>query len=188
MSQSTPKRIYLLTYNTLCTVLWAGILLAIIITSQSPNSIYTTIEPWTRWTQTLAVAEFLHAATVFARSVQVWAINYAFPMVTAASPAYPAMVFAWSIADVVRFSYFVVLLRGKGEVPEILRWLRYSLFLVLYPIGIGSEWWLMYQAATVTASPVVAGIFYFCLALYAPGAVMMYSYMVKQRRKTLSQA
>lgn len=40
---------------------------------------------------------------------------------------------------------------------------------MLYPIGIGSEWWLMYKAASVTASPVVAGIYYFCLALYAPG-------------------
>lgn len=50
--------------------------------------------------------------------------------------------------------------------------IRYSLFAVLYPIGIGSEWWLMYRAARVTESPVVAGVFYFCLALYAPGMLV----------------
>ena len=45
---------------------------------------------------------------------------------------------------------------------------RYSLFLVLYPVGIGGEWWLMFSAAQV-ASPVVAAVYYFCLVLYLPG-------------------
>ncbi|EAU34958.1 conserved hypothetical protein [Aspergillus terreus NIH2624] len=195
---STSKP-YLLTYNALSALLWLRILIPI-LSAPSTATVYTTLEPWTRWTQTLAAAEILHAALgitrapifttftqVFARSVQVWAINYGFPGVTAASPAYPAMLFAWSVADVVRYSYFIVLLAG-GSMPALLKWLRYSLFAVLYPIGIGSEWWLMYRAARVTESPVVAGVFYFCLALYAPGAVMMYSYMIKQRRKTLSKS
>lgn len=43
------------------------------------------------------------------------------------------------------------------------------MFIVLYPIGIGSEWWLMYNATTVTTNWAVAGIFYFFLALYVPG-------------------
>ena len=46
---------------------------------------------------------------------------------------------------------------------------RYSLFFVLYPVGISSEWWLMYHAANATSSLVVAGIFYFFLVLYVPG-------------------
>ncbi|KAI9373708.1 tyrosine phosphatase-like protein [Aspergillus egyptiacus] len=192
------SRAYLLVYNTTSALLWLRILVAV-ITSPATPTIYTTIEPWTRWTQTLAVVEILHAATgltrapifttftqIFARSVQVWAINYGFPAVTATSPAYGTMLFAWSTADVVRYLYFVVLL-GGGSVPGVLKWLRYSLFIVLYPVGIGSEWWLMYRAAAETSSSIVAGIFYFCLALYGPGSVMMYSYMVKQRRKTLSR-
>ncbi|KAL4892120.1 tyrosine phosphatase-like protein [Aspergillus ambiguus] len=197
--QSDPKRIYLLAYNAISALLWFRILLAV-LTAPSPTTVYTPLEPWTRWTQTLAVADILHAAVgitrapifttftqVFARSVQVWAINYGFPGVTASSRAYAAMLFAWSIADVVRYSYFVVLLAGS-PVPSFLRWLRYSLFAVLYPIGIGSEWWLMFRAASVTDRSSVAGIFYFCLGLYAPGAVMMYSYMIKQRRKTLARS
>lgn len=60
---------------------------------------------------------------VFARSVQVWAINYAFPSVTAPSPAYPAMLLAWSLADTVRYFYFAVMLAGY-PVPAGLKWMR----------------------------------------------------------------
>ncbi|KAJ0424078.1 tyrosine phosphatase-like protein [Aspergillus carlsbadensis] len=192
------SRAYLLFYNILSALLWLRILLTV-ITSHWDSQIYTTFETWTRWTQTLAVLEVLHAATgltrspifttftqIFARSVQVWAINYGFPEATESSAAYPTMLFAWSTADVVRYLYFSVLLAGD-QVPRALKWLRYSLFLVLYPIGIGSEWWLMYRATTVTTNILIGGVFYSFLGLYAPGSVMMYSYMVRQRRKTLSK-
>lgn len=77
------------------------------------------------------------------------------------------------------------------------------MFYPLYPIGIGAEWWLLYRAIAPGAkiSPVIPPIFYFCLMLYVPGkcvsiedwalmltdvgAYTMYTYMIKQRRKTL---
>ena len=46
---------------------------------------------------------------------------------------------------------------------------RYSLFLVLYPVGIGSEWWLMFQATTAATHWAVLGLYYFFLGLYVPG-------------------
>lgn len=46
---------------------------------------------------------------------------------------------------------------------------RYSLFLILYPVGIGSEWWLMFQALRVTNSIPVQALFIFFLFLYGPG-------------------
>ncbi|OJJ00326.1 hypothetical protein ASPVEDRAFT_560975 [Aspergillus versicolor CBS 583.65] len=196
--QSPAVKGYLVLYNSINAFLWLRILLTI-LTSHSDPALYTTLEPQARWVQTLAVVEILHAATgitrspvfttftqIFARSVQVWAINYAFPSVTAVSPAYPAMLFAWSTADAVRYSYFAIMLAGF-PVPGVLKWLRYSLFIILYPIGIATEWWLMYRATTVTTNWLVAGIFYFFLGLYAPGSVMMYSYMLKQRQKTLAK-
>ncbi|KAL4979329.1 PTPLA-domain-containing protein [Aspergillus desertorum] len=206
-SQRPTTRIYLLLYNFINALLWLRILITVLktyfqdsnVTSLPVPTLYTTLEPQTRWAQTLAIAEILHAATgltrspifttftqIFARSVQVWTINYGFPSLTASSRAYPAMLFAWSVADAVRYSYFVVLLAGL-HVPSVLRWLRYSLFIVLYPIGITAEWWLMYRAAGITSISLVTGIFYFCLGLYAPGSIMMYSYMLKQRRKTLAK-
>ncbi|PLN80445.1 PTPLA-domain-containing protein [Aspergillus taichungensis] len=211
-SRWTAKRVYLFAYNAACALLWLSILLSIISTlsqtdTANPNpsipvSIYTTVEPWARWTQTLAVAEILHAATgltrspvlttftqVFARSVQVWAINYGYPDVMARSlPVYTAMLIAWSTADVIRYLYFVVMSAGLS-IPGWLKWLRYSLFVVLYPVGIGGEWWLMFGAARAASTGwLLEWVWYFCLALYGPGSVMMYGYMLKQRRKTLARA
>ncbi|PYI25511.1 PTPLA-domain-containing protein [Aspergillus indologenus CBS 114.80] len=205
----TLKTSYLLLYNTTNALLWTRILLTILTTiilasgvPSSPETLYTTLEPWTRWTQTLASLEILHSALgltrspvfttftqIFARSVQVWAINYAFPVTTRTTAVYPAMLLAWASADAIRYTYFAVLsVAGAAAVPRWLRWLRYSLFLGLYPIGIASEWWLMFQATRVTDSVAVKGILVFFLGLYAPGSVMMYKYMVKQRRKVLSTA
>lgn len=64
------KRIYLLSYNTVCAALWLYILVTVILTlvsSPDVSVVYTSVEPWTRFTQTLAVAEIIHAAcgTVF---------------------------------------------------------------------------------------------------------------------------
>lgn len=46
---------------------------------------------------------------------------------------------------------------------------RYSLFIILYPVGISSEWWMMYQATTVATNLAVTALFYFFLGLYVPG-------------------
>jgi very-long-chain (3R)-3-hydroxyacyl-CoA dehydratase len=81
------------------------------------------------------------------------------------------------------------------------------MFYPLYPLGIGAEWWLLYRAIAPGGkrSPVIPPIFYFCLMLYIPGthqyfrcdgsaahhnlgSYTMYTYMTKQRRKTLGKA
>ncbi|KAJ5156383.1 hypothetical protein N7492_009186 [Penicillium capsulatum] len=199
---ASPAHFYLWAYNILCAILWLRVFLSTItavIVSPNVSAVFASLEPWTRWTQTLAVLEILHAALgftrspvfttftqVFARSVQVWAINYAFPDVTAVSPAYPAMLLAWSMADTIRYLYFAVML-GAYAIPRALKWSRYTLFVALYPVGIGSEWWLMYKATMVTTNQPLAGLFCFFLCLYLPGSVMMYSYMLKQRRKVLAR-
>lgn len=65
---SATSRIYLLIYNSACALLWLRTLLTTITTiisspDQDISAAYTTLEPWTRCAQTLAVAEILHAAT-----------------------------------------------------------------------------------------------------------------------------
>ena len=64
--QSSLSKTYLLLYNATCAALWLHILINTIRTLIStPNitAVYTTVEPWVRYTQTLAVVEILHAAT-----------------------------------------------------------------------------------------------------------------------------
>lgn len=45
------------------------------------------------------------------------------------------------------------------------------MFYVLYPLGIGAEWWLFYLAVEPgrEVSGWVPPVFYFLLALYVPG-------------------
>lgn len=86
------------------------------------------------------------------------------------------------------------------------------MFYPLYPVGIGAEWWLLYRAAEPAGSinRLIPPFFYFCLALYVPGkwgeryprkegevrglltcnvgSYTMYTYMMKQRSKTLKSA
>jgi Protein tyrosine phosphatase-like protein, PTPLA len=63
---------------------------------------------------------------VASRILLVWGIGYNFPQVVATSPAYSSMLFAWSVTEVVRYSYFVFFL--GGGVPSWLSWLRWVYF------------------------------------------------------------
>lgn len=73
---------------------------------------------------------------IFTRCVQVWVVNHGYPELytTGTGPGleqvyvYRAMLLAWSVADIVRYAYFVVLLGGKMAgfaVPGGLVWLRW---------------------------------------------------------------
>ena len=54
------------------------------------------------------------------------------------------MLLAWSLTEVVRYSYFVTYVAGFED--RTLTWLRYTMFFVLYPVGVTSEVYLAYSA------------------------------------------
>lgn len=80
---------------------------------------------------------------VASRLLLVWGVVDQFPHL-AKSAGYSTMLVAWSVTEVVRYSYFVFNLSGYQ--PAFITWLRYNLFFVLYPMGISSECWMMYTA------------------------------------------
>lgn len=82
---------------------------------------------------------------VASRFLLVWGIVDNFPNTTGRSPAYASMLTAWSLTEVIRYSYFAMNI-FYGRVPGFLTWLRYNTFFVLYPMGISSECWLVYLA------------------------------------------
>ena len=83
------------------------------------------------------------AIQVASRFMLVWFIADPFPFL-AKSTAYSSMLFAWSVTEVIRYSFFTLSL--SGILPGFLAWLRYNTFYVLYPLGIASECYLMYLA------------------------------------------
>ena len=82
---------------------------------------------------------------VASRFLLVWGVVQNFPAMSARSAAYSTMLLAWSITEVVRYSYFAANI-GYGRVPAWLTWLRYNAFFLLYPMGISSECWLIWSS------------------------------------------
>lgn len=149
---------------------------------------FQTLSPRTRWIQTLSLLDILHSLTrlipaplfstftqIATRVIQVWLIWYTFPETTAeASFAFPALLLAWSAADAIRYVFLTLHLWGKA--PRGLVWVRYSMFYVLYPVGIGAEWWLMFRAVRPAGevSWVLGWVFWFLLGLYGPGMCIVF--------------
>lgn len=53
------------------------------------------------------------------------------------------MVLAWSLTEIIRYSFYASNLAGYE--PKFLLWLRYTTFYILYPLGAGSEAFLIYS-------------------------------------------
>lgn len=182
-----------------------------------------------KYVQTAACMEILHAIVgvvaasatttalqVFSRVWVVWAIFEVAPQSTTSFFTL-LCVTSWACVEVPRYSYlaskeFSKLLAGSrdaekaAEAPYPLKWIRYSLFAVLYPTGISGELGCMYQAIQfLMANPVLIPIkvqpelppicsppllwFVIFVALtYVSGAPTMYTHMVKQRKKYLGGA
>ncbi|KAL8995595.1 MAG: hypothetical protein Q9169_004706 [Polycauliona sp. 2 TL-2023] len=188
---------YLTAYNSVCALLWLSVLgrVVVVLPITGVESVYEAAGDFTKWTQTVAILEILHSAfglvrsplpttilQVASRILLVWAVVNQFPAATSTSPFYSSMLIAWSATEVVRYSYFVLNLRGS--VPGFLTWLRYNMFYVLYPVGITSEAVLVWRASEAAGEPwkfVGWGV----LGLYIPGSYVLYTYMIAQRRKVM---
>lgn len=98
--------------------------------------------------------------------------------------AFPGMLIAWSSVELIRYPYYVIKLTGK-PVPFMLNWLRYSAFLVLYPLGLVTEPVVIYNSLPYINSSFHYYFFLFGFGLYIPGFYLLYGYMLKQRKKVL---
>lgn len=93
--------------------------------------------------------------------------------------------FAWSITELTRYSFYFLILLGKQ--PAVLVWMRYSFFIVLYPLGVTGEWFILFTPVlfaglvlnhyNILLVPVLVSYLY-----YFP---VLYKYMWKQRKAKL---
>lgn len=123
---------------------------------------------------------------ISSRLLLTWGVVYLFPD-SAQSLAFSTMVLAWSVTEVIRYSYYAVNIRNGGYVPKFLTWLRYNTFFILYPLGAGSEMFLAFKSLKEAQefSPLYATILRVILAIYIPGFYVMYTHMIKQRRRIM---
>ncbi|KAL7936031.1 tyrosine phosphatase-like protein [Trichoderma chlorosporum] len=205
-ASSPVKNAYLILYNAASAIAWALVLQRTVLTLYAgggPHAVYVTTGEFTKWTQTAAAMEILHSLfgvvraplfttlmQVASRFLLVWGVLFLYPYLAIESPTYSSMLVAWSVTEVIRYSYFALSL--SGFTPRVLTWLRYNTFFVLYPLGILSECSLIYlaavgPAANATEPPLtlMPYILYGILVIYVPGAYVLYTHMMAQRRKVL---
>ncbi|CEO97754.1 very-long-chain (3R)-3-hydroxyacyl-CoA dehydratase [Plasmodiophora brassicae] len=209
-------RLYLLAFNVASSALW-GVVLALAIQhvwlSATATGLYAAVQPWIRVSQGLAILEVVHAWVGLVRSpvmtvaLQVASRLFILFTVVEQVPAiqddwYVAMlVGAWACVEIPRYAYYALNL--FDAVPYPLLWLRYSLFIVLYPIGISAELLCAYHAiphfaATKQWSVLMPNMVNFelkfdvlikmLMLVYVPGSPFLYLHMVHQRKKYLGAA
>lgn len=108
------------------------------------------------------------------------------------------MLFAWSLTEMIRYSFYAFNLINCNI--GLLTWLRYTLFIALYPMGVSGEMWCYFDslsylkssgfmrldmpnAYNFTFSPYVVTIM--ILLAYGPGFPPLYFHMFAQRKKVL---
>jgi len=159
--------------------------------------------------QTAAILEVVHAAVgivksnpvltlfqVFSRVFAIWGVLEISPP-SQVCIGVPTLLVAWTITEIIRYGYYFLNLIGMAF---IIQWFRYTLFIVLYPIGITGELLCIYHAldhvkktnlwsvSMPNALNVAFSYHYFLMfimLLYIPIFPMLYSHMFAQRRKIL---
>jgi len=205
-TQNHATRAYLCAYNLSMALGWSYVLIRLLlvyiqrgVSYETAASVWAQVAPSLKIWQTGAVLEVLHSMVGIVRSpvsstlLQVTSRVYVLWLVAAAvlearsSPIFSSMVAAWCLAEIPRYLWYAMTLISTA--PYWLTWIRYSGFLVLYPIGAGSEIFitalsLPYQHAL----PPTPWLYVLCagaLLVYMPGLPYMYYYMTRQRRKQL---
>lgn len=168
------------------------------------SSVHDYIGPLVVIAQSLAVLEILHAAVgwvrssalitlvqVLSRLIVVWCIAEKY-QAAAHSPFYALMVFAWSLSEVARYPFYVNQLLHSPSFVAL--WMRYSAFIVLYPLGVLGEMSLIYATLPVqhgwpwenlAAWSLRDLVFLSLLPVYVPGLYVLYTRLLASRRKVL---
>lgn len=158
---------------------------------------------------------------VFSRLALVGVVEHAADAATGGGSAvvgtvwFAMMTIAWGITEVTRYSFYGLSLLGvsgrSSAVMQLITWMRYSLFTVLYPLGVSGELGVLFKAipsllaggylGCANASAVLAyiirplvatanrwlpaGGYLLLVAMYVGGFPGLYLYMFAQRKKVL---
>lgn len=114
--------------------------------------------------------------------------------------SFTLLTLAWSMVEVPRYLYLAT--SSLNTDIYLLKWLRYTLFMVLYPAGISGEVWCILNALDYVKknhvwSMSLPNTYNFAFnyhlflvvaitCIYPYGAYVLYSHMLKLRRKKLS--
>ncbi|EEY62396.1 uncharacterized protein PITG_14831 [Phytophthora infestans T30-4] len=222
MAKNALLNLYLLAFNGASCAGWAYVLYLTVTTvleaygagqdwNQVAQSTWIVVSLPLKIVQTMAVMEIVHAAVGFVRSPLgstlmqvssrlwlVWSINVLCP-VSRYQFGFPLMVASWGLVEVPRYSFYALNL--YNAVPNFLFFLRYHLFMVLYPSGVLGEVLCMVSSLSFLSTGVYAiqqpnahnvsislyVVVILVLVVYIPGLPVMYGHMLTQRNRAYSK-
>uniref|UniRef100_F6PRX6 Very-long-chain (3R)-3-hydroxyacyl-CoA dehydratase n=1 Tax=Monodelphis domestica TaxID=13616 RepID=F6PRX6_MONDO len=205
---------YLVIYNVVMTAGWLVIAVGLVrayLAKGSYHSLYFSIEKPLKFFQTGALLEILHCAIgivpssvvltsfqVMSRVFLIWAVTHSVKEVQSEDSVL-LFVIAWTVTEIIRYSFYTFSL--LNHLPYIIKWARYTLFIVLYPMGVSGELLTIYAALPFVRQANLYSIslpnkynfsfdYYAFLILimisYIPLFPQLYLHMIHQRRKVLS--
>jgi len=214
--QSLIAKLYLLAYNFGQTAGWSYLLFQLF--NYYLTDLKRTVSLWDYVGNTViifqnaAVLEIVHAATgivpsnvvlttfqVLSRVMLVCGVLLAAP-VSIFSPGLPLALFAWSVTEIIRYGFYGFNL--LKAVPSVLVWLRYTTFILLYPIGVTGELLCLYWAQDYARYNTIWSVempnpynftfsyYYFLwgvMLLYIPLFPQLYLHMFALRKKVLGK-
>ncbi|EEF31284.1 very-long-chain (3R)-3-hydroxyacyl-CoA dehydratase 2 [Ricinus communis] len=211
MKLSLPK-LYLFSYNSLQAFGWSVALfkiLSTLISTNSVNTAYASAGELICLLQILAFLEVIHGALGLVPSgvlfpFMQWGGRTHFVFIVRnlievqELPSVFITFFVWSLSEVIRYPHYA--LNILGNCPSWINYLRYTAFIVLYPIGIApGEMWLIYQALPFVKKTSLFANFFAALPLnyhdfLRVGLVCypflwfnLYLHLLKQRRLKLGK-
>ena len=195
---SNTIKYYLAAYNFTAFIFWAFYFFSFIASGfeLNPQNLFLL-----NIAQGLAVLEIIHALLKWVKSpvvstgaqvgsrilvlvlINIFFNNQTFSHITILGVLIVSV--AWSVTELVRYSLYFFSLFNKQ--PSALLWMRYSFFIVLYPLGVTGEWFIL--ITPLVASGFVLNAYNIFLvinfAAYAYYFPVLYRYMWKQRKAKL---
>ncbi|KAK5878062.1 hypothetical protein CesoFtcFv8_025508 [Champsocephalus esox] len=212
-TKSALATAWLTFYNIAMTAGWLVLAIAMMrfyIQKGTTKGLYRSIARTLKFFQTFALAEVVHCAIgivrtsvivtgvqVCSRIFMVWFVTNSIRQIQSEESVILFLV-VWTITEITRYSYYTFNL--LHHLPYFIKWARYNLFIVLYPLGVIGELMTIYAALPFVRRSGMYSMrlpnkynvsfdYYYCLIIlmlsYIPLFPQLFFHMLRQRRRVL---
>ncbi|MBN3291447.1 HACD1 dehydratase, partial [Polypterus senegalus] len=200
-------------YNIAMTAGWMVLAVAMIrfyFEKGTHKGLYKSISKTLKFFQTFAVLEILHCAVgivrtsvivtgvqVSSRIFMVWFVTNSIKQIQNEESVLLFLV-VWTVTEITRYSFYTFNL--LNHLPYFIKWARYNLFIILYPVGVAGELMTIYAALPIVQKSGMFSVrlpnkynvsfdyYYFLIIVmisYIPLFPQLFFHMLRQRRKVL---
>uniref|UniRef100_A0A3Q2TF76 Very-long-chain (3R)-3-hydroxyacyl-CoA dehydratase n=1 Tax=Fundulus heteroclitus TaxID=8078 RepID=A0A3Q2TF76_FUNHE len=194
---------YLVIYNVVMTAGWLVIAVGLVrayLARGSYHGLYYSIEKPLKFFQTGALLEVREALRLRRCCLfRVQGMTFLWSLVSVQSEdSVLLFVTAWTVTEIIRYSFYTFSL--LNHLPYLIKWARYTFFIVLYPMGVSGELLTIYAALPYVQKTGLYSVtlpnkynfsfdYYAFLILvmisYIPLFPQLYFHMIRQRKKVL---